>query len=114
MIDETPYTLNPPELPLLEVKNLRVSFVTPEGVVGIYQLQARNGQDYCRVCFAGRVPEDGQAQPRDPQILACHWLTREEIAAARPRSSIVLACLDDFQRGGLHPLGIVAKLGRDR
>ena len=86
----------------------------PERVVGIYQLQARNGQDYCRICFAGRVPEGAQARPRDSQILACHWLTREEIAAGRPRSSIVLACLDDFQNGCSHPLELVAGLRRDR
>jgi phosphatase NudJ len=88
--------------------------LTPERVVGIYQLQARNGQDYCRVCFAGSVPEGALARPRDSQILACHWLTREEIAAARPRSSIVLACLDDFRAGRSHPLDLVAGLRRDR
>lgn len=86
----------------------------PQALVGVYQLQARNGQDYCRVCFAGRVPEPAEARPRDPQILACHWLTREEIAAARLRSTLVLTCLDDFRAGRRHPLHLVAGLQRDR
>jgi 8-oxo-dGTP pyrophosphatase MutT (NUDIX family) len=87
---------------------------SPQALVGIYQLQSRNGQDYCRVCLSGIVPEGATARPRDPQILACHWLTREEIAAARLRSSLVLTCLDDFLAGQSHPLSLVARLKRDR
>ncbi len=87
---------------------------TPEAVVGIYQLQAWNGQDYCRICFSGSVPEGAEARPGDPQILGCRWLTRDEIASARLRSSLVLAGLDDFLAGARHPLGVVAGLRRDR
>jgi len=75
----------------------------PEALVGIYQLKARNGKDYTRICFAGRVPEDGEAAPMDADILACHWLDREAIAL-RPRSTLVLRCLDDYLAGRHWPL----------
>ncbi len=76
----------------------------PEHLIGVYQLRAANGRDYARVCFSGSVPEDAMAVPQDAEILACHWLTREEIAAARPRSSLVLKCLDDYLGGQRFPL----------
>ena len=87
---------------------------TPLHLVGIYQLRARNGRDYCRLCFAGSVPAAGDAVPEDPEILACHWLTRTEIAAGAPRSSAVLACIDDFLSGRRLPLESIAAVRRDR
>ena len=44
---------------------------TPEGFVGIYLVQASNGWDYARVCFAGSVPEGLKPAPEDPVILGC-------------------------------------------
>ena len=87
---------------------------TPEAILGIYQLLARNGQDYCRICFSGSVPQGAEPRPRDPQILACHWLTREEIARTRLRSTLVLNCLDDFLAGRGHPLSLASEVRRDR
>lgn len=87
---------------------------TPEAVVGIYQLQARNGKDYCRVCFRGTVPEGAEARPEDPDILGCRWLTREELAVAPLRSGLVLRCVDDALGGGAHPLALVAEPRRER
>ena len=86
----------------------------PQHLIGIYQLQARNGLDYLRICFAGSVPGEGVAVPQDPQILACHWLTREEIRQAGPRSSVVLGCLDDYLAGRRLPLDAAAAFHRDR
>lgn len=86
---------------------------TPEAFVGIYLVQAANGNDYARVCFAGSVPEGLQPAPEDPVILGCAWLTRAE-AARRPRSSAVLACLDDYLRGQRMPLGVVGAFLKDR
>ena len=79
---------------------------TPEAVVGIYQLKARNGRDYCRVCFCGTVPPGAEIRPQPEEIHACHWLTRDEIAV-RPRSSLVVMCLDDYLAGRRFPLGLV-------
>jgi len=85
----------------------------PEAFLGIYQLQARNGKDYARACFIGRVPAGAEAQPQDPQILACHWLTPEEIAV-RPRSGFVLQCLEDYRRGVRLPLSAGSNIYRER
>ena len=87
---------------------------TPECLVGFYQLRAANGKDYLRVCFAGSVPEGAAPAPEDPEILGCRWLTREEIAAAQPRSGLVLLCLDDRVSGKWLPLGAVAAMARER
>ena len=51
----------------------------------------------------------------DPEeILACHWLTRDEIAAGRPRSSVVVRCIDDYLAGVRLPLGAVTHFHADR
>ena len=87
---------------------------TPEAFVGIYPLLARNGKDYCRLCFRGSVPEGAAAAPEDPDILGCRWLTRAELAAAPLRSGLVLRCVDDVLTGAAHPLSLVAELRRER
>lgn len=84
-----------------------------EAFLGVYQIQARNGRDYMRFAFSGSVPAGAEARPRDGEILACHWLTREEIAL-RPRSSAVLAVIDDYLAGTRHPLAAVERVLRDR
>lgn len=85
----------------------------PQAFLGVYHLQARNGQDYLRVAFLGTVPESLTAHPQDPQILACYWLSREEIAL-RPRSGIVLRCVDDYLAGVRLPLSLVETILRER
>jgi phosphatase NudJ len=87
---------------------------TPETLVGIYQLQARNGKDYCRVCFRGTVPEGGEPVPEDPEILGCRWFSREELASAPLRSGLVLRCLDDALVGAAYPLSLVEGVVRER
>ncbi len=86
---------------------------TPEAFLGVYHVKARNGRDYLRAAFIGTVPEGLEPCPQDSVILACRWLTREEIAA-RPRSSAVLACIDDFLAGTRYPLSVVAHSLSDR
>jgi phosphatase NudJ len=86
----------------------------PKHLIGLYHLQAKNGLDYLRICFSGSVAEGAVAAPRDPQILACHWMTREEIAKAGPRSSAVLHCIDDYLAGRRLPLEAASAFHRDR
>jgi 8-oxo-dGTP pyrophosphatase MutT (NUDIX family) len=88
--------------------------LTPTALLGVYQLRARDGRDYCRVCFAGTVPDGAEARPLDPQILACRWLTRDEIEAGRPRSGLVLRCVDDYLAGRRLPLSAVGELLDER
>jgi phosphatase NudJ len=87
---------------------------TPEGVVGIYQLRARNGKDYCRVCFIGSVPEGVEAMPEDAEILGCHWFTPEELADRPLRSGLVRRCLEDALAGRKYPLSLAETFQRER
>ncbi len=82
--------------------------------MGLYPLKAANGSDYFRICFTGTVPEGAVAAPEDPGILCCHWLTREELAAAPLRSGWVLRCLDDALAGRRFPLDLVADIRVER
>jgi ADP-ribose pyrophosphatase YjhB (NUDIX family) len=87
---------------------------TPRDIVGLYPLKAANGSDYFRVCFTGTVPDGAVAAPEDPDILRCHWFTREELAAASLRSGWVLRCLDDAIEGRRYPLELVAEIRVER
>jgi 8-oxo-dGTP pyrophosphatase MutT (NUDIX family) len=84
--------------------------LTPTGFVGVYQLRARDGRDFCRLCFTGTVPAGTTARPLDPAIQGCRWLTRSEVAAGRTRSGLVLRCIDDALAGPTLPLSAVAPL----
>lgn len=86
----------------------------PRHLIGIYHVQARNGRDYLRICFSGTVPEEVVAAPQDPEILACHWLSREEIVTRGPRSGAVLHCLDDYLAGRRLPLEAATAFHRER
>lgn len=77
---------------------------TPVAVVGVYQLKARNGKEYLRIAFCGHIPEHAVATPIDPDIVACHWQTREQMLQSPLRSSLVLRCVDDYLRGQRLPL----------
>jgi len=87
---------------------------TPEAIVGLYPLKAANGSDYFRVCFTGTVPDAAVAAPEDPDILRCHWLTREELATRPLSSGWVLRCLDDALAGRRFPLDLVAEIRLER
>lgn len=83
-----------------------VQFI-PKAVIGIYHLAARNGCDYLRIAFSGQVNDALSPTPHDKDILACYWLTRAEIEQARPRSGLVLRCIDDYLAGQSLPLSTV-------
>lgn len=80
----------------------------PEAFLGAYQLRAPNGLDYLRLCFTGSVPEGLDPAPRDPDILACHWLTAEAAAQRHLRSPLVAHCLEDHRQGRHLPLSAVS------
>ena len=88
--------------------------LTPTALVGVYQLRARDGRDYCRVCLAGTVPDFAEARPRDPEILGCRWVTRDELAAGPVRSGLVVRCVDDLLAGARLPLSAVSRLLDER
>lgn len=87
---------------------------TPTGLLGIWPLLAANGRDYCRIAFAGTVPEGVEAKPQDPEILACHWFTREELTRLNLRSPLVLQCIDAHLAGRSLPLDLLHGVQTER
>lgn len=81
----------------------------PQGLVGVYRLALDTGPTFIRFCFHGQVEPDRPSQPQDAEILACHWLTLDEINSRRQshRSPLVLQCLDDFLKGKDFPLDLL-------
>lgn len=74
----------------------------PTALIGVYLWPMPSGDaSYLRFCFAGEVGEPEEAALIDPDIDANHWLTREQIATGplRPRSPLVLRCIDDAAVG---------------
>ena len=80
----------------------------PTALVGIYRwIYAPRNVTFLRFCFRGRV-EGREDRPLDRQIIALHWLTREELVARRAdhRSPLVQRCVDDFVAGREFPLEV--------
>ena len=76
--------------------------LTPDGWVGVYLFSTPYRKlTYLRFCFYCELTQaPGEHSPQDPDndILACHWLTMEEIRALgrRLRSPLVMECFEDY------------------
>jgi 8-oxo-dGTP pyrophosphatase MutT (NUDIX family) len=80
----------------------------PTALVGIYRWHyAPADVTFLRYCFRGRI-EGVEERALDKEILALHWLTREELAARRGehRSPLVQRCVDDYLAGRQFPLDV--------
>jgi ADP-ribose pyrophosphatase YjhB (NUDIX family) len=82
----------------------------PESVVAV-QLWRRNPEapSFLRICFSGRCIGHDPDRKLDDGILATHWLSRDEIAAAhsRLRSPLVLISVDEYLREARYPLSLL-------
>jgi len=87
-----------------------------EHLVGVYQWSSGSGPDdhFVRFAFAARAVAHDARQPLDTGIVRALWLTRDEIArgSARPRSPMVLRCIDDWLAGQLLPLSAIRTIER--
>jgi 8-oxo-dGTP pyrophosphatase MutT (NUDIX family) len=86
---------------------------TAEAICGIYQWRnQQNGIDYLRFVLCGQASQPPKPLALDSAIIACHWLTYEEIVARRAalRSPMVLAAIDDWRGGQRYPLSLVRPL----
>lgn len=82
----------------------------PEFLVGVYQWPRPDGQvTYLRFAFGGSWLGEDAGRGLDPDIVAAHWLTREELVARRDRhrSPLVMQCLDDWAAGSRHSLALL-------
>jgi 8-oxo-dGTP pyrophosphatase MutT (NUDIX family) len=80
----------------------------PTALVGIYRWHyAPADVTFLRFCFRGRI-EGLDERPLDKQIVALHWLSREELLARRAvhRSPLVQRCVDDYLAGREFPLDV--------
>lgn len=78
-------------------------------LLGIYTYTppAYPDKTYYRFCFIAQV-EQQLTQPLDPDILAVHWLTADEIEqSGMARSPLVMQCIRDYQAGKRIPLSVL-------
>jgi 8-oxo-dGTP pyrophosphatase MutT (NUDIX family) len=84
----------------------------PTSLVGIYRWHyAPADNTFLRFAFAGSVGNVDASRTLDTEIVATHWLSREDLAA-RPemhRSPLVMRCVDDYLAGRRFPLDVFSK-----
>ncbi|UTW14328.1 NUDIX hydrolase [Marinobacterium rhizophilum] len=91
--------------------------VRPEYLVGLYTYKApSNGVTYYRFCYAATALEQADNGVLDKDIIATHWLTRDELQErnAQLRSPLVLRCIDDYLAGRRYPLEFVTEHSAQR
>ncbi|MEY2853307.1 MAG: hypothetical protein RL030_439 [Pseudomonadota bacterium] len=72
----------------------------PQHLLGTYLWRnADNGRSTLRVAIVGAVRDFDPQHVLDSDIIASHWLTREELALRPLRSPLVLRCIDDWRAG---------------
>lgn len=73
--------------------------VSPEYVSGIYYFHRPElNLYYLRFCFVVELEIFSETQPQDDEILACHWLSFNEIIdkEEQMRSPLVIKCIEDY------------------
>ncbi len=79
----------------------------PTHLIGSYFLSpATNGKHYLRFCFSGDVKGVENLRPQDPDIIAAHWMSLDDICqlGRKLRSALVLKCLEDYLDGKRYSL----------
>ncbi|WP_182529146.1 NUDIX hydrolase [Dokdonella fugitiva] len=78
-------------------------------LLGVQQWRSPSGSQFVRFTFGADALRHEAGRPLDAGILRALWLSREEIAAdaARLRSPMVLASIDDWLGGRRLPLDSV-------
>lgn len=82
----------------------------PEALVAV-QLWRKSEQhpQFLRFCFSGSVSGQDLGRQLDDDIIATHWLSRDQLAAnpASLRSPLVLRSIDAYLSGMRHPLTLL-------
>ena len=86
----------------------------PTHLIGLYQWRApvsnaSNGATYLRAAFTGDIEHIIQNAVLDKGIIGPIWLTPDEAraCAAKHRSPLVMACIDDHLAGRRYPLDTI-------
>ncbi len=88
----------------------------PEALVGIYRWRHdRSGDTFLRATFCGPCSDHRPGQALDPDIVAAHWLTLEEIRQreSQLRSPLVMQSFNDYLQGKRYPLELLIELQQD-
>lgn len=82
----------------------------PENLVEV-QLWRKtpDSPSFVRFCFTGTLIDRDDTRTLDSEIVANHWLTRDEIVAreSRLRSPLVMKSIDAYLQGKRHPLSLL-------
>lgn len=85
----------------------------PDALLSI-QLWRKNPEfpTFLRVCFTGRCYDHDSAQPLDADIVALHWLSRDEIKAKSKqlRSPLVMIAIENYFNGPRYSLQLLSSL----
>lgn len=84
--------------------------VTLAGILGFSLYRApSNGETYYRSSFLATPLGPLEGATLDPDIIATHWFSGEELRAIsdRMRSPLVLADIERHRRGTLYPLDLI-------
>jgi len=85
----------------------------PEFISGVYRYHSNsNDVTYLRMCFFGRCTGHEPDRRLDEEIIAAHWLRRDEIVRSKDklRSPMVLRCIDDYLAGSRYPLELITDI----
>jgi len=96
-----------------EVREETARDFTPQGLVGVYQWSVPDSErSYLRFCFHGRVGEPLPGLSLDPEIIANHWLSLDDIIGGSlpPRSPLVRRCIEDALARPAAPLELLAAI----
>lgn len=84
--------------------------VEPTDLLGLYVYQTKDRSlTFHRVCFVAKAVQQVPDAKLDSEILAVHWMTRDEVAQRKSqlRSDLVLSCIDDYLAGVRYPMDII-------
>ena len=94
------------ERELLEETGLAIELTQ---LIGIYQLTV-NGKEFIRFTFKTTLEEPVEITPQDPQIIADHWFTLDQIKKLNNlRSHLVIECIEDDIKNGSFAAKLVLK-----
>jgi NADH pyrophosphatase NudC (nudix superfamily) len=87
----------------------------PQHIIAVQLWRKKPGSPtFVRVCFTGQCHSHDPGQPLDKGIIACHWLTREEVEKKkqqqRLRSPLVSQSIEDYLNGQRYPLALLKTL----
>lgn len=71
--------------------------------------RSSSDQTFVRFVFTGKVLERSANRPLDREIIACHWLTRQQLEARehQMRSPLVLESIRAFEKGQRYSLNLL-------